>query len=47
MIRGKSNKEIAETLLISIRTVGAYLQNVYKKTEAPNRFALYSLIKGE
>ncbi|GBU29569.1 hypothetical protein R84B8_03142 [Treponema sp. R8-4-B8] len=47
MMRGKSNKEIADTLLISIRTVGAYLQNVYKKTGAPNRFALYSLIKGE
>jgi len=47
MMKGKSNKEIADTLLISIRTVGAYLQNVYKKTGAPNRFALYSLIKGE
>jgi len=47
MMHGKSNREIADTLLISIRTVGAYLQNVYKKTGAPNRFALYSLIKGE
>jgi DNA-binding CsgD family transcriptional regulator len=47
MMQGKSNKEIADSLLISIRTVGAYLQNVYKKTGAPNRFALYSLIKGE
>jgi len=47
MMKGKSNKEIADTLFISIRTVGAYLQNVYKKTGAPNRFALYSLIKGE
>jgi DNA-binding CsgD family transcriptional regulator len=47
MMLGKSNKEIADTLFISIRTVGAYLQNVYKKTNAPNRFALYSLIKGE
>jgi DNA-binding CsgD family transcriptional regulator len=47
MMKGKSNKEIADTLHISIRTVGAYLQNVYKKTGALNRFALYSLIKGE
>jgi DNA-binding CsgD family transcriptional regulator len=47
MMQGKSNKEIAGALFISIRTVGAYLQNVYKKTGAPNRFALYSLIKGE
>ena len=47
MMKGKSNKEIADALLISIRTVGTYLQNVYKKTGALNRFALYSLIKGE
>jgi DNA-binding CsgD family transcriptional regulator len=46
MMQGKSNKEIADTLLISLRTVGAYLQNVYKKTGVSNRFALYSLIKG-
>ena len=45
MMQGKSNKEIAEALFISLRTVGTYLQNVYKKTGAPNRFALYSLIK--
>ena len=30
MMQGKSNKEIADTLLISIRTVGAS-KNVYKK----------------
>jgi DNA-binding CsgD family transcriptional regulator len=47
MMKGKSNKEIADTVLISIRTVGNYLQNVYKKTGVPNRFALYSLIKGD
>jgi len=47
MMKGRSNKEIADTVLISIRTVGNYLQNVYNKTGAPNRFALYSLIKGD
>jgi DNA-binding CsgD family transcriptional regulator len=47
MMKGKSNKEIAGTVLISIRTVGNYLQSVYKKTGVPNRFALYSLIKGD
>jgi len=47
MMKGKSNREIADTVLISIRTVGNYLQNVYKKTGVPNRFALYSLIKGD
>jgi len=44
MMQGKSNKDIADTVLISVRTVGNYLQNVYKKTGVPNRFALYSLI---
>ena len=47
MMQGKSNKEIADAVLISIRTVGNYLQNVYNKTGAPNRFALYALIKGD
>jgi DNA-binding CsgD family transcriptional regulator len=47
MMRGKSNREIADAVLISIRTVGNYLQNIYKKTGVPNRFALYSLIKGD
>jgi len=47
LMKGKSNKEIAEAVLVSIRTVGNYLQDVYKKTGVPNRFALYSLIKGE
>ena len=47
MMLGKSNKEIAESIYVSVRTVATYLQNVYKKTGSPNRFALYSLIKGE
>jgi DNA-binding CsgD family transcriptional regulator len=47
MMQGKSNKEIADTVLISIRTVGNYLQNVYNKTGVQNRFALYALIKGD
>ena len=46
MMQGKTNKEIAKHLLISVRTVSTYLQNVYYKTGLTNRFALYSLIKG-
>ena len=42
MMRGKSNKEIAEELLIFLRTVENYLQNVYKKTGVTNRFALFN-----
>jgi DNA-binding CsgD family transcriptional regulator len=47
MMKGKSNKEIAEALLLSLRTVESYMQNTYKKTGVSNRFALYSMIKGE
>ena len=47
MMKGKSNKEIAADLFMSVRTIATYLQNVYKKTGVPNRFALYSLIKGD
>jgi DNA-binding CsgD family transcriptional regulator len=47
MMKGKNNKEIAEAVLISLRTVEKYLQNVYQKTGVSNRFAMYSMIKGE
>ena len=47
MMQGRSNKEIAASMHISVRTAATYLQNVYKKTNVPNRFSLYSLIKGD
>jgi DNA-binding CsgD family transcriptional regulator len=45
LIEGKANKEIAEVLFISVKTVEFHLRNVYQKTGTPNRFALYSLIR--
>lgn len=47
LMRGKTNKEIADNLCIALKTVETYLSSVYRKTGAPNRFALYSLIKGQ
>jgi len=34
---GKSNREIADTLVISIRTVEAHVASIYRKTGATNR----------
>ncbi|GHV45381.1 hypothetical protein AGMMS49546_31030 [Spirochaetia bacterium] len=45
LIQGKSNKEIGESLFVSTKTVEAHLRNIYRKTGAPNRFALFALIK--
>jgi DNA-binding CsgD family transcriptional regulator len=46
MMRGKPNREIAECLFISLKTVETHLSSIYRKTGAPSRFALYGLIKG-
>ncbi|MHC6203012.1 response regulator transcription factor [Breznakiellaceae bacterium SP9] len=45
LILGKSNKEIAESLAVSTKTVEAHLRSLYRKTGAPNRFALFAQIK--
>ncbi|MHC6203013.1 response regulator transcription factor [Breznakiellaceae bacterium SP9] len=45
LIQGKSNKEIAESLFVSAKTVEAHLRSIYRKTGAPNRFALFAQIK--
>ncbi|GHT93231.1 hypothetical protein FACS1894140_6210 [Spirochaetia bacterium] len=45
LLQGKSNKEIAESLCLSVRTVEAHLRNIYRKTGAPNRSALSALVK--
>jgi DNA-binding CsgD family transcriptional regulator len=44
LLHGKSNKEIAETILVSIKTVEAHLSHIYRKTGVPGRYALYTLI---
>jgi DNA-binding CsgD family transcriptional regulator len=47
VMQGKSNKEIANTVFVSPKTVEFHLRSVYKKTGVPNRFALYVLIKDD
>jgi DNA-binding CsgD family transcriptional regulator len=44
LLQGKSNKEIATALDIEVNTVQVHLQNVYRKTGAPGRYALMALV---
>ena len=41
---GKSNKEIAQALDITERTVKAHLSNIYQKTEVSDRFSLAKIV---
>jgi DNA-binding CsgD family transcriptional regulator len=43
-LQGKSNKEIATALNIEVNTVQVHLQNVYRKTGAPGRYAIMALV---
>ena len=40
MYRGATNKEIAEKLFVSLRTVEAHLYSIYRKAGAKNRVEL-------
>lgn len=42
---GKSNKEIAQTLFISIQTVKDHIYRVYQKTDVRNRVQLINLVQ--
>jgi DNA-binding CsgD family transcriptional regulator len=46
MLLGKSDKEIARKLNITVNTVQAHLKSVYRKTGSGGRFALYALVRG-
>jgi DNA-binding CsgD family transcriptional regulator len=46
MIQGKTDKEIAATLYISVNTVQVHLKRIYRKTGAAGRFALSALVRG-
>jgi DNA-binding CsgD family transcriptional regulator len=37
LVEGKSNKEIASSLFISLATVKSHISSVYRKLEVPNR----------
>jgi DNA-binding CsgD family transcriptional regulator len=43
---GKSNKEISESLFISLQTVKDHVYRVYQKTDVRNRVQLINLIQG-
>lgn len=44
ILKGYSNKKIAEILFISLKTVEAHLYNVYQKTKVKNRIQLFNLL---
>jgi DNA-binding CsgD family transcriptional regulator len=46
VVEGRSNKEIGETLFISLDTVKRHITNVYRKTGARNRVQLARLLRG-
>ena len=36
--RGYTNREIAEALVISVKTAGVHVSHILRKLDAPNRF---------
>ena len=40
LLRGLANKEIAEELKITVKTVKFHAANIYRKRGVPNRYAL-------
>jgi DNA-binding CsgD family transcriptional regulator len=46
LLEGKSNKEIGDTLYISIPTVKTHLTAIYRKTDTSNRYTLKRLTGG-
>ncbi len=45
LLKGYSNKKIAELLYISLSTVKSHIHNVFKKTEVSNRYEFIYLMK--
>ena len=45
LILGRTNKEIAETLFVSINTIKSHIKNIYKKLNVSNRIQLVHLIR--
>jgi DNA-binding CsgD family transcriptional regulator len=45
LVKGKSNKEIAKSLDISVNTVKTNIYNIFQKTGAKNRFGLITMAR--
>jgi DNA-binding NarL/FixJ family response regulator len=45
LLEGRSNKQIADTLFISVQTVKAHLYNIYRKCDVNNRIEFYNLCR--
>lgn len=45
VIRGKTNKDIAESLFISLHTVKSHVSNIYEKLGVKNRMELAALVR--
>lgn len=45
LINGRSNKEIADKLFISVNTVKTHIKNIYEKLEINSRYELISIIR--
>ena len=41
---GRTNREIAEDLFISVKTVERHLSNIFVKLDAPNRAAATAIV---
>ncbi|MDD2957569.1 MAG: LuxR C-terminal-related transcriptional regulator [Lachnospiraceae bacterium] len=44
-MKGTSNREIAELLHISVRTVGTHLENIYRKHKVSGRMQLAGVME--
>lgn len=45
LLKGKTNKELAEKFFVTQKTIEVHLTNIYKKTGVKNRLELFSRIK--
>ncbi|MBN1648346.1 MAG: helix-turn-helix transcriptional regulator [Spirochaetales bacterium] len=46
LIKGITNKAIADTLFISVNTVKSHIKNIYKKLDVSNRLQIINLLRG-
>ena len=47
LLEGKSNKELAQALFVSEKTIETHLGNIYKKIGVKNRLELFSRLQND